>query len=79
MGGQGQLTGAHRSPAGALARRHWSTNPIERPDKEFKRRAEAMEIFPTAAAFRHLATSVVIDQQRRADHCASLAPVIHGP
>ena len=40
----------------------WSNNPIERLNKEIKRRADVVEIFPNPAAFLRLATSVVIDQ-----------------
>ena len=40
----------------------WSNNPIERLNKEIKRRADVVEIFPNPASFLRLATSVVIDQ-----------------
>lgn len=40
----------------------WSNNPIERLNKEIKRRADVVEIFPNPAAFLRLATSMVIDQ-----------------
>lgn len=40
----------------------WSNNPIERLNKEIKRRADVVEIFPNPAAFLRLATAVVIDQ-----------------
>ena len=40
----------------------WSNNPIERLNKEIKRRADVVEIFPNPEAFLRLATSVVIDQ-----------------
>lgn len=40
----------------------WSTNPIERLNKEIKRRSDVVEIFPNSAAFIRLATAVVIDQ-----------------
>jgi transposase-like protein len=39
----------------------WSNNPIERLNKEIKRRADVVEIFPNPAAFLRLATAVVID------------------
>src|SRR5258708_16740326 len=39
----------------------WSTNPIERLNKEIKRRADVVEIFPNPAAFLRLATAVVIE------------------
>jgi putative transposase len=40
--------------------RIWSNNPIERLDKEIKRRADVVEIFPNPPAFLRLATVVVI-------------------
>ena len=40
----------------------WSNNPIERLNKEIKRRADVVEIFPNSDAFLRLATAVVIDQ-----------------
>lgn len=39
----------------------WSNNPIERLNKEIKRRADVVEIFPNPEAFLRLATAVVID------------------
>ena len=39
----------------------WSNNPIERLNKEIKRRADVVEIFPDPAAFLRLATAVVIE------------------
>lgn len=39
----------------------WSNNPIERLNKEIKRRADLVEIFPNPAAFLRLATAVVIE------------------
>ncbi|MDV6278654.1 transposase [Rhodococcus erythropolis] len=39
----------------------WSNNPIERLNKEIKRRANVVEIFPNPGAFLWLATAVVIE------------------
>ena len=39
----------------------WSNNPIKRLNKEIKRRADVVEIFPNPAAFLRLATAVVIE------------------
>ena len=40
----------------------WSNNPIERLNKEIKRRADVVEILPNPQAFLRLATAVVIEQ-----------------
>lgn len=39
----------------------WPNNPIERLNKEIKRRADVVEIFPNPAALLRLATAVVIE------------------
>ncbi|GAA4491441.1 hypothetical protein GCM10023094_55830 [Rhodococcus olei] len=48
----------------AFSRAHWqkiwSKNPIERLNKEIKRRADVVEIFPNPATFLRMATAVVL-------------------
>ena len=42
-------------------RKIWSNNPIERLNKEVKRRSDVVEIFPNPASFVRLGTAVVIE------------------
>ncbi|WP_426623934.1 IS256 family transposase [Leifsonia sp. McL0607] len=43
-------------------RQIWSTNPLERVNKEIKRRTDVVGVFPTPAALLRLAGSVLIEQ-----------------
>ncbi len=52
----------------------WSNNPIERLDKEIKRRADVVEIFPNPAAFLRLATAVVIEATTNGKSPAATCP-----
>ena len=50
----------------AFPRAHWpklhSTNPIERLDKEVKRRADVVGIFPNEASIRRLVGAILLEQ-----------------
>ena len=56
---QDRRAGVHRVPK-AHWQKIWSNNPIERLNKEIKRRADVVEIFPTRSV-PALATAVVIE------------------
>jgi len=59
--GQNRCAGVHRVPEGALAKDLVEQSDIERLNKEIKRRADVVEMFPNQAAFLRLATAVVIE------------------
>ena len=54
-----RLDGAHR-------RKIWSTNPLERVNKEIKRRSRVVGISPDEAAVIRLVGGVLADAVRRA-------------
>ena len=43
-------------------RQIWSTNPLERVNKEIKRRTDVVGVFPNPAALLRLAGSVLVEQ-----------------
>jgi putative transposase len=43
-------------------RQIWSTNPLERVNKEIKRRTDVVGVFPNSATLLRLAGSVLIEQ-----------------
>lgn len=61
MGGAGQGFKAHVSPRQHRTKLH-STNPIERLNKEVKRRADVVGIFPNEASIMRLIGAVLFEQ-----------------
>ena len=59
--GQGRPAGVHRVPASALAHRCGRTNPLERLNKEIKRRTDVVGVFPNPAALLRLAGAVLVE------------------
>ena len=54
---------AFRSSPPEHWRKIWSTNPLERLNKEIKRRNRVVGIFPNAAAIIHLVGGLLLKQQ----------------
>jgi transposase-like protein len=61
-------------------RKIWSTNPLERLNKEIKRRARVVGTFPNEASVIRLVGMILTDTKRRMDHRRTPLPLrrIHG-
>lgn len=58
-------------------RKIWSTNPLERPHREIKRRADVVGVFPNDQAIERLVTAVIVEQHD--ERAVAERRYLHGP